>query len=138
MFSELPDWIDAEAWAGYVEMRKAIKKPMTERAKKLALNKLVELRAKGYDPNAILDEATFSSWQGLWEPKAKPQPKEESSSAWAEFRACIRDARQPQNPILQKLALQLGGIGRLGEKTSYEIDRMRADFDAGYRQLSAH
>lgn len=66
---ELPGWVPVVAWEGYVEMRVKMRKPMTERSKELAIRKLEALRAKGYDPQAVLDEATEKSWQGLYEPK---------------------------------------------------------------------
>lgn len=63
----LPDWIPADAWAGYVEMRVTIKKPLkTERAINLAINTLDRLRADGNDPAAVLDQSTLNSWQGLF------------------------------------------------------------------------
>lgn len=64
--STLPAWIPAEAWAGYVEMRKKIKKPMTDRAVTLAINTLDKLRAEGSDPGAVLDQSTLNAWQGLF------------------------------------------------------------------------
>lgn len=69
----LPDWIPAEAWAGYVEMRKKIKKPLaTDRAIKLAINTLERLKAEGQDVEAVLDQSTMNSWQGLF-PVAAPR-----------------------------------------------------------------
>ncbi len=69
----LPAWVPKDAWDGYVEMRVKIKKPMTERAKALAIGKLDALRGKGYEPAAVLDEATEKSWQGIYEPKTPPK-----------------------------------------------------------------
>lgn len=64
---EIPSWIPAEAWAGYVEMRAAIKKPLkTERAITLAINTLDRLRAAGNDPAAVLDQSVMHSWIGLF------------------------------------------------------------------------
>lgn len=65
----LPDWLPPEPWAAYVEMRKRIKKPLTEDAVPLALKKLEELRAEGHDPKAVLEWAIFNSYQGLFPPK---------------------------------------------------------------------
>lgn len=62
----LPDWIPSDAWAGYQEMRKKIKKPMTDRAVSLAIGTLEKLRAEGNDPGAVLDQSTLNSWQGLF------------------------------------------------------------------------
>ena len=71
----LPDWIDEESWAGFVEMRKKQKHPLTERAMKIALRKLEEMREQGYDPNAALDESTFRGWLGVF-PHGEPQLKD--------------------------------------------------------------
>lgn len=63
----LPNWIPADAWAGYVEMRVSIKKPLkTERAINLAINTLERLQAEGNDPGAVLDQSTMNGWQGLF------------------------------------------------------------------------
>ena len=64
----LPSWIPAEAWAGYVEMRKeTLKKPLkTDRAINLAINTLARLRDDGNDPGAVLDQSTLNGWQGLF------------------------------------------------------------------------
>lgn len=64
----LPDWVPAEAWAGYVEMRKeTLKKPLkTDRAINLAINTLARLRDDGNDPGAVLDQSTLNGWQGLF------------------------------------------------------------------------
>jgi hypothetical protein len=75
----LPDWVDLEAWAGFVTMRKAIKAPLTDRAATLTINKLKQLREEGYDPNEALDQSTQRCWRGIFpvqgqEPKAKLKP----------------------------------------------------------------
>lgn len=64
----IPDWIPAEAWAGWVEMRKeTLKKPLkTDRAIKLAISTLEKLRDQGQDVTAVLDQSTFKGWQGLF------------------------------------------------------------------------
>lgn len=66
---DLPDWIDPDAWEGFVGMRKAIKKPMTHRAMELAVAKLVKLDALGYAAADVLNQSTLNSWQGLLEVK---------------------------------------------------------------------
>ena len=64
--ADLPDWVPSEAWAGYVEMRKKIRKPMTDRAITLAVNTLDKLRLDGNDPGVVLDQSTLNAWQGLF------------------------------------------------------------------------
>lgn len=62
----IPDEI-LEAWNGFVEMRKRIKKPLTDRAIKLAFNKLINLSNGDYAiQNAILDQSTEHCWSDLY------------------------------------------------------------------------
>lgn len=68
---QLPAWVPAEAWAGYEEMRRKMRKGMTIRAKELAIGKLGRLRDAGHDPGAVLDQSVMNSWQGLFEVKGQ-------------------------------------------------------------------
>ena len=63
---ELPDWIPADAWDGYLEMRKKIKKPMTPTAQNLAIKKLQALMTAGHAPRDVLEQSILNSWQGLF------------------------------------------------------------------------
>lgn len=54
-----------ETLKGYVEMRKAIKKPLTEQAWKLILNEIQKAVDMGFDAQACIDEAIINSWQGF-------------------------------------------------------------------------
>lgn len=69
-----PDWIPADAWRDYEEMRNRIRKPMTDRARVLAVSDLDKLRAEGWDPRTILESAVKNSWQGLFAPKFGATP----------------------------------------------------------------
>lgn len=63
----LPDDIPAESWAGFEEMRRRINKPMTDRARQLAVAELRKIEAEhGQPPGAVLDNATLLSWQGIY------------------------------------------------------------------------
>jgi uncharacterized protein YdaU (DUF1376 family) len=62
----LPDWIDREAWEGYEEMRKKNRKPLTGRAKGLAVKKLESLRTAGSKPMEVLNQSTMNGWIGLF------------------------------------------------------------------------
>lgn len=71
----LPDWIDREAWEGFCEMRRAMKKiPFTDRAQKMILKSLYDLKQAGHDPNAALDQSTLMGWRDVWPPKEKDIP----------------------------------------------------------------
>ena len=61
-----PQWIHADAWAGFVANRRQIKFPMTERAAELVIRELDKFRATGADPNAILDQSTRNGWRDVF------------------------------------------------------------------------
>ncbi len=57
----------AEAFAGYVEMRKRNKNPMTDRAKKILLNRLEALAPNDYPAQIkLLDDATLKGWKSVY------------------------------------------------------------------------
>ncbi len=68
------EWIDEGAWLGFMEMRRAIKKPMTERAISMLINRLEKLKQNGHDVNACLDQSTFHNWQDVYPLKDKEIP----------------------------------------------------------------
>lgn len=63
---ELPENVNRDLWIQFSEMRKAMKKPLTENAVKLILNKLI-----GFGPSAnqSLENAIIGNHQGVYEPK---------------------------------------------------------------------
>ncbi len=63
---ELPSWLNIEAWEGFVEMRKSIKRPMTMYAMKLAIRKLEQFKDAGIDPTMVMEQSIFHCWQGLF------------------------------------------------------------------------
>jgi len=69
---DLPDWLDPEVWFDYVDHRRTIKKPMSKRAKELAIMKLDNLR-QSEDPRFIVDRSIDSGWAGLFPQKEKQQ-----------------------------------------------------------------
>lgn len=70
----LPDWIDPDAWAGFCEMRRSIKRPFTPRAESILIGKLVKLKQYGHDPNLALDESVLHCWQSVFPPRLEPIP----------------------------------------------------------------
>jgi hypothetical protein len=69
----LPAYIDPEAWAGFVEMRRAMPKsrPFTLRAATLILKELQRIKDAGHCPNAALDQSTLNGWTDVYQPKEK-------------------------------------------------------------------
>lgn len=76
---DFPDWIPKEAWLGFVEMRKARKRPLTERAKDLIIRKLDDFQQRGFDIEAILDTSITNGWIDVYEPKPNRSPSEKLS-----------------------------------------------------------
>lgn len=72
------------AFADYVDMRKKIKAPMTDRAVTLAMNKLAELSGGDNDLAIdILNQSVMNSWKGLFELKKANKPSGNSLDDWA-------------------------------------------------------
>ena len=68
----LPADIPAEPWAGFEEMRKRIRKPMTDGARSLAVTELRRLRdEEGWPPGDVLNHCTMNSYQGIYPPTRK-------------------------------------------------------------------
>lgn len=93
---ELPHWLPLEAWEAFLAMRVKIKKPATDYAQKLLVNKLAGFRERGLPPDQILNQSIENSWQDLYAPKneanwgygGKPAP---------DAPATFNGPRRPQN-----------------------------------------
>lgn len=65
----LPDWVPAEQWTAFEAMRRTIRKPMTDYAKKLVVSELRKLADAGYPPGDVLDQSTRNDWQDVYKIK---------------------------------------------------------------------
>ncbi|SEJ99857.1 hypothetical protein [Achromobacter sp. NFACC18-2] len=70
----LPDWVPAEPWKQFEEMRRRKKKPMTDAARKLAVTKLDTLRGAGHDVATMLDQSILHAWDTFYAPKTNDAP----------------------------------------------------------------
>ena len=61
----LPEWIKKETWDSFVDSRKKIKKPMTDNAKILLIEKLTKAKEQGFSPDELLKEAIMNGWQSI-------------------------------------------------------------------------
>jgi hypothetical protein len=71
--AELPDWLNKTDWNDFVEMRKKLKKPMTDRAVKLMLSKLETMKNKGINTSEVLQKSILANWSDVYEPKVQVQ-----------------------------------------------------------------
>lgn len=77
-----PDWIDETLFNEYVKHRKALRKPMTEKAIDLAIKTLDRFRTvDGLDPNEIIEQSIANGWQGLFAPKQQQTARKEKKDA---------------------------------------------------------
>lgn len=73
IYKEVPEL--SEAWDAFVEMRKKIKKPLTERAETMIWNKLNELAKDNPVKQAeILNQSTMHCWQTVYPLKEEEPP----------------------------------------------------------------
>jgi phage replication O-like protein O len=72
-----------KAWKGYAEMRKTIKKPMTEYAAELRIKALMKLQAQGEDPIAVLNQSIANCWQDIYAVKTDKTAKSSGDPIYA-------------------------------------------------------
>jgi uncharacterized protein YdaU (DUF1376 family) len=74
-----------EDWNQFEVMRKKIRKPMTDQARKNICNKLLRFQASGHDAGMILQQSITNSWQDVFEVRgtrnAKPDVLEQIRQA---------------------------------------------------------
>ena len=68
---ELPANVNRDLWIQFVDMRNSIKKPLTENAVKLLINKLIDF---GVWANQSLESSIIGSYQSVYPPKNTPAP----------------------------------------------------------------
>lgn len=80
-FSETTEEELTEALKDFEEMRKKIKKPLTDRAKKGIIKKLYELSGGNASIAVeILDNSIMNSWQGVFELKQEPNKQQQAAA----------------------------------------------------------
>lgn len=78
---DLPANVNRNTWIAFVEMRSAIKKPLTENAVELALKKLEQF---GHQANESLENSILNNYSGLFLPKTNTssQPKQQQNQSY--------------------------------------------------------
>ena len=66
-----PSWVDQQLWTDFMAMRKAIKRPATDRAQELLVMELHKLVNAGYDQKDVIENSIRNNWQDLFAPKNK-------------------------------------------------------------------
>jgi phage replication O-like protein O len=63
---KIPEWINLETWAAFLEVRKLKKAVSTEYALTCIIKDLEKFKASGDDPNECLNESIKNSWKGVF------------------------------------------------------------------------
>lgn len=116
---EIPSFIDPEIWKDFEAMRKQIKRPMSERAKKLIVARLQKL---GEDKaNEILEQSIVNCWQDVY--PLKVDKKGEREDEYADVPMFASD-----NPILKNnfLSRDMSVIYDKATQIAIEDERLRS------------
>lgn len=68
----------------FIKMRKSIKKPLTDRALKIIINKLKKMSQSEEEMRMILDRSILNSWQDVYE--LKPEEKKQFETKQVEYK----------------------------------------------------
>ena len=66
---DLPDWIDKETWDNWEEMRRKMRKPLTDAARRLAVKRLLRLYQVdpiNNHPQEVMEQSILCGYQGFW------------------------------------------------------------------------
>lgn len=99
---DLPEWMPAAQWDGFIAMRQRKGAEPTPRAAELLIAKLERMRREGADPGAILDQSTMNNWTDLYPIKA-PNRSERNDRQSSHY----DDA--PRNPLVRAAIRQTSG-----------------------------
>lgn len=116
---KIPPFINPEIWKNFETMRKQIRKPMSERAKKLIVSKLQKL---GEDKaNEILDQSIVNCWQDVYPLKIDRHNDKEDEYADVPMFAS-------DNPILKNnfLSRDMSVIYDKATQIAIEDERLRS------------
>lgn len=95
-----PEWIPLETWYAFLEMRKKMKKPPTEKAVELLLAKLKKFKDAGQDVQAILEKSITSNWQDVFEIKENKSFAQQAADV---ARSTVPAANTGPDPVLVKI-----------------------------------
>lgn len=62
----LPEWLPADAWAAFLEMRRKVRAPMTAVSIDRTIVQLEQLKQEGHDPAEVLLQSVQNAWRGVF------------------------------------------------------------------------
>ena len=67
LISQIPDYINPDLWADFIQHRKEIRHKLTPTATTYLLKRLARFHESGIDVNLSLTQAIENGWQGVFE-----------------------------------------------------------------------
>lgn len=107
--TSLPNYVDPELWAAFVESRKAMKVPFTPLAQKLVVRKLMAMHADGWDVNASLEKSAIYGYRGVFEVARKIEAKRKDA-ALEKIEADSKKAAPIPLAVLEQMARIRQGV----------------------------
>ena len=109
----LPQYIDAEAWDAFVEMRREIGKPLTDRGAVRLLKRLQAIHEAGMDVNESLDQSSDMRWQDVYPVKAMEIVKPAVSDYQRTKARLDAQTQRKASPIPPEVAARLNQLRRV-------------------------
>ena len=158
----LPDWIPTDDLDAFIEMRTAIKKPLTVRALGRLIDRLDQLRQQGHDPQRVLNQSEDRRWQDVYPlkgdlPPAGPPPAAaagpapprpvngdltaHAEKAWGEVYRAVVDASKPAqwaDPVTPRALEAIGGWSVVKAMNDSDVPFRKRDFINAYRSHGGH
>lgn len=103
----LPQYIDKEAWAAFLEVRAKLKAPNTDYAQKLLVYELQRLKDAGHDPTECINQSIVKGYKDLYAPKDK---RTEASGRLPEYHAVERASTPPPDGWLAQVKGRLRSV----------------------------
>lgn len=94
----------------YSVMRSKIKKPLTERAKELLVDKLIKMQTDGEDIIECINNSTFNSWLGVFPIKTKEPKRSGKVEKITEYAPIETNMTNEEQEALAQRFAELGGL----------------------------
>jgi uncharacterized protein YdaU (DUF1376 family) len=116
-----PEWIPLETWYAFLEMRKKMKKPPTEKAVELLLAKLKKFKDAGQDVQAILEKSITSNWQDVFEIKENKTFAQQAADV---ARTTVPARNSGPDPVLLQIAEDRKNAKPMPENIRQQINQV--------------
>jgi len=117
----LPNWIPLETWQAFLEMRKKIKKPPTEKAVELLIAKLEKFKDAGQDIQAVLEKSITSNWQDVFEIKENKTFAQQAADV---ARTTVPARNTGPDPVLLKIEADRKNAKPMPESIRQQINQV--------------